>query len=195
MTQKNAEFTSHNYDGIQEYDNPTPAWWTWIFILTIGFSALYMFASFITGRQMSAEAFYEADYTEALKAQYGTLGDLKPDAETLVKFSHDEKWVKVGGSIFQTNCVSCHGSDGSGGAGPNLTDQTYIHVRSIGDIADVIAKGRANGAMPAWGQRLLPVEQVLVASYVASLRGKDLPSAAGRPAEGQKIAPWPEPTK
>jgi cytochrome c oxidase cbb3-type subunit 3 len=195
VTEKNAELTSHNYDGIQEYDNPTPTWWTSIFLLTIGFSALYMFATLITGRQMSAEAFYEADYTESLKAQYGTLGELKPDADTLVKFAHDEKWVKVGGSIFQSNCVSCHGSDASGGAGPNLTDQTFVHIRTITDIADVITHGRANGAMPAWGQRLLPVEQVLVSSYVASLRGKNLPSAAGRPAEGQTIAPWPEPTK
>ena len=28
----------HDYDGIQEYDNPMPAWWVWIFWVTILFS-------------------------------------------------------------------------------------------------------------------------------------------------------------
>jgi cytochrome c oxidase cbb3-type subunit 3 len=191
MTEQNApNLTGHNYDGIEEYDNPTPSWWTWIFVISILFSALYMFVMVATDGQLSAEAFYERDFTEALKAQYGQLGEVKPDAETLLKLSHDEKWLKVGQSIYQSNCVSCHGIDASGVAGPNLTDESYLHVRNVTDIADVVVNGRKNGAMPAWGQRLLPVEQVLVSSYVASLRGKNLPSAAGRSAEGQTIAPW-----
>ena len=52
---------------------------------------------------------------------------------------------------------------------------------------DVVTHGRKNGAMPAWGNRLSPNEIVLVASYVASVRGKNL---SGRPHEGQLIAPW-----
>ena len=28
----------HEYDGIREYDNPTPGWWVMLFILTIIFS-------------------------------------------------------------------------------------------------------------------------------------------------------------
>jgi cytochrome c oxidase cbb3-type subunit 3 len=47
--------------------------------------------------------------------------------------------------------------------------------------------------MPAWKNDLLPVEQVIVSAYVASLRGKNLPSVGGRPAEGDKIAPWETP--
>ena len=31
----------HNYDGIQEYDNPMPRWWLYLFWATILFSALY----------------------------------------------------------------------------------------------------------------------------------------------------------
>ena len=33
----------HNYDGIQEFDNPMPRWWVWIFWATIVFSVLYLF--------------------------------------------------------------------------------------------------------------------------------------------------------
>ena len=27
--------TGHDYDGIQEYDNPLPGWWKWLFIASI----------------------------------------------------------------------------------------------------------------------------------------------------------------
>ena len=32
----------HNYDGIQEYDNPTPGWWYAIFAGCVVFSVLYI---------------------------------------------------------------------------------------------------------------------------------------------------------
>jgi cytochrome c oxidase cbb3-type subunit 3 len=182
--------TDHSYDGIQEYDNPTPAWWTWIFLGTIGFSFVYLLAHLITLGLLSPSETYKRDYVESLKAQYGQLGDVKPDAATLTRLMGDEKWVKVGQSIFLTNCATCHGTDGSGITGPNLTDDYYINIKKLDDFGDVIANGRKNGAMPAWGNRLQPVEQVLVATYVASLRGKNLPSVGARPVEGEKIPSW-----
>ena len=85
--------------------------------------------------------------------------------------------------------AACHGLDGAGLTGPNLTDESYIHVKTIGDFMDVISKGRNNGAMPAWENRLEPRQIALLASYVASLRGKNRP---GREAQGTAIAPWSE---
>src|SRR3954465_2996399 len=35
------QLTSHNYDGIQEYDNPTPGWWGWIFVGSVIFALFY----------------------------------------------------------------------------------------------------------------------------------------------------------
>lgn len=184
--------TGHEYDGIEEYDNPTPSWWTYFFVITIGFSAIYLFVMFAGGEQLSPATFYARDATEQLRSQYGQLGDVKPDAKSILRLAHDEKWLRVGESIFKSNCVSCHGVDGSGMTGPNLTDEAYIHVTKVEDLADVVIKGRKNGAMPAWNQRLQPVEQVLVTAYVASLRGKNLKSMSGRPAEGNAPAPWTE---
>ena len=190
MSQKESDLTGHMYDGIEEYDNPTPAWWTWIFLATIAFALVYAPLMLVAGSYFSAPNMYERDATEAMKQQYGHLGDVKPDAATLIRLAGDEKWSKVGASLFLANCTSCHGQDGSGMAAPNLTDDYYIHVKKVEDIADVIANGRKNGAMPAWGNRLQPVEQVLVASYVASLRGRNLKSIGGRPAEGEQIPAW-----
>jgi cytochrome c oxidase cbb3-type subunit 3 len=72
--------------------------------------------------------------------------------------------------------------------GPNLTDDYYKNVKQITDIAEVIKNGAAGGSMPAWKTRLHPNEVVLMAAYVAGLRGKNL---KGRPPEGEKIPPWP----
>ena len=160
---------THEYDGIVEHDNPTPSWWTYFFLITIGFSAIYLFVFLAGGDQLSPAAFYAKDATEQMKSQYGQLGDVKPDAKTLLRLANDPKWVRVGESLFKSNCVSCHGVDASGMTGPNLTDEAFLHVKKVEDLADVVINGRKNGAMPAWNQRLLPVEQVLVSSYVASL--------------------------
>ena len=34
--------TGHDFDGIEELNNPLPAWWTWLFVLTIVFGAIYL---------------------------------------------------------------------------------------------------------------------------------------------------------
>ena len=93
-------------------------------------------------------------------------------------------------SVFLTNCQSCHGPDGGGVVGPNLTDDYYKNVKQITDIAEVIKNGAAGGSMPAWKTRLHPNEVVLMAAYVAGLRGKT--AASGRGPEGEKIEPWPK---
>ena len=36
------ETTGHVYDGIEEYDNPLPRWWVWMFVGTLIFSLVYL---------------------------------------------------------------------------------------------------------------------------------------------------------
>ena len=102
----------------------------------------------------------------------------------------NEQMLRLGASIFQTNCVSCHGRHAEGMSCPNLTDNYYIHVKTIEDFVDVITKGRNNGAMPTWGNRLSPNEIIAVAAYVASLRNTNYPG--GRNAEGTVPPQWSE---
>ena len=93
--------------------------------------------------------------------------------------------------MFQTHCASCHGKNGGGLVGVNLTDDHYKHVTTIEDIARVIENGAGGGAMPAWKNRLSHVNQVvLTAAYVASLRGTNV--AGGKAPEGTEIPPWGE---
>jgi cytochrome c oxidase cbb3-type subunit III len=182
-----AGLTEHVYDGIREYDNPTPAWWTWVFLVSIAFSVVYFFFVTLAGGELSPEGFYKRDQIADSERMYALLGNLEPDAKTLVKFSRDGGWVKYGEGIFKANCAACHGPDGQGLSGPNLTDNAYLHVKKIDDVFDVVTKGRNNGAMPPW-PKLTANDRILVSAFVASLRGKNLPGP--RPAEGTVPPPW-----
>ncbi|MBX9652185.1 c-type cytochrome [bacterium] len=188
----NAEkmLTDHSYDGIQEYDNPLPGWWKWLFVGSIVFSFFYLmyFHMGADGRSVLEE--YDTAVAANLRQQFQEIGELKPDHDTIVKYSHDPKWLVVGQSVFKSNCVSCHGTEGQGLVGPNLTDNFYKNVSKIEDISKVVAEGAAGQAMPAWKNRLHPNELVLVSSYVAAIRGKNLPGPKGQ--EGKEIPAWDE---
>jgi cytochrome c oxidase cbb3-type subunit 3 len=179
--------TDHAYDGIQEYDNPTPGWWTWIFVGTIFFSVIYFFLFTITGGELSPIAFYDRALIADQKNRLGELGNIQPDDATVLRLSTEDRWMNVGKSLFVANCVSCHGRNAEGNNGPNLTDEAFLWVNTPADLVDIIANGRNNGAMPGWSNRLDPREQILVASYVASLRGQNVP---GRQPEGKPAPKW-----
>jgi cytochrome c oxidase cbb3-type subunit III len=183
------KLTDHNYDGIQEYDNPMPGWWVWLFVATVIYSGVYWlyFETGVEGRSIFDE--YGRHQASVMTVKFGEIGELTPDAETIVQYMNDPKWLAVGKATYNANCVSCHGIDGGGGIGPNLTDDHWKGVRSVEDIANVIKNGAANGAMPAWGSRFNhPNVLVLTSAYVASLRG----SSPGNPKapEGVVIDPW-----
>jgi cytochrome c oxidase cbb3-type subunit 3 len=186
--------TGHVYDGIQEYDNPLPGWWTALFWATIFFSVAYYFVSLVRSEWVDTRAAYEREITRNLERQFATLGDLAPDHATLLSFLEDpeqQNWLKFGNAIFQTNCVSCHGRDGSGITAPNMTDESYLLVKSLEDVPKTVTNGSVAKGMPAWGGRLNQNEVVLVSAYVASLRGQNL--ASSRPTEGVTIPPWSTP--
>jgi cytochrome c oxidase cbb3-type subunit 3 len=182
--------SSHNYDGIQEYDNPTPGWWNWLFIGSIVFSPLYIFWFHSPVAPHTLAAQYDEAYAQNLKLQFGEMEDHGSERANILHDMHDERWLAVGASIFATNCKSCHGGEGEGVSAPNMTDDYYINVKQVEDMVNVVTNGAKNGAMPAWVNRLTDKEIRVVAAYAASLRGKNLSST--RPAEGNEIPPWPE---
>lgn len=183
--------TDHSYDGIQEYDNPLPGWWKFLFWLFIVFAPLYLFYFHFGVEGRSVQGQYEQHMASIFELRFEEIGELQPDRETIVKYMKEDKWLSVGRVVYKTNCVSCHGADGGGLVGPNLTDDHWKNVAKVEDIAKVISEGAANGAMPAWKNRLSHQNQiVLTAAYVASLRGTT--PAAGKAQEGNLIKPWEE---
>ena len=180
-----------DFDGIRQHDHPIPRWWSVLFVATILFAFPYFvfYHGGAEGRRLDDH--YSIIAAENARLQFAEIGELDGDAMTLAKYMHDSNWVRVGQSIFASNCVSCHGPDGGGLVGPNLTDNVYKNVRSIEDLYTVVKNGAGAGAMPPWQGRLEQNEMVLVAAYAASLRGTE-PGPGAKPPEGQEIAPWPE---
>lgn len=185
-------FAGHSYDGIQEYDNPLPGWWKWVFGLTILYAPFYImyFHNGVAGRSLQDQ--YTAALNLNTKKQYEEIGTLSADEATMQKYLKEPKWVGVGEAIYKANCVSCHGADGLGNVGPNLCDENFKHIKTLTDVHKIIAEGVAGGAMPGWDKRLQhPNDVVLVSVYVASLRGTVKPGQ-GKSPDGSPIAPWSE---
>jgi cytochrome c oxidase cbb3-type subunit 3 len=68
----------HAYDGIREYDNPLPGWWTWMFVATIVFACVYFYIDMTTDELTGVYA-YDQAVIDDTQRQFGKL-DLKPDA-------------------------------------------------------------------------------------------------------------------
>ena len=187
----NDQLLDHDFDGIREYDNPCPGWWHAVLWGTFVFSVLYfIFFHLGTAGWTLAESYGQAA-AENVKLRFARIGNLQSNEETLLKCMASADFLSVGASVFDAQCKSCHAADGSGLVGPNLTDDHYKNVKKFMDLVSVVENGAAAGSMPAWRNRLHPNEVILVAAYVASLRGKNKPGQRG--AEGEKIAPWPTP--
>ncbi|MCA3006339.1 MAG: c-type cytochrome [Phycisphaerales bacterium] len=190
MSEQNQVAVGHEYDGIREYDNPTPGWWHLIFFATVLFSAFYWIIWEMDPDAPTLASTHEKQQAAVYKMQFAKLGTLKQDEATLLSLMGDSKWLAVGESMYKANCASCHAADGHGMVGPNLTDDKYGNVKAPLDIVRVIADGANSGAMPAWRNRLNGNELMLVSAYVASLRGRNL-SGPGL-ANDHEVAPWPQ---
>ncbi len=181
--------TGHDYDGIQEYDNPASRLVEVVVRrLDSVRAALLLLVPQRCRRAVASDRFDRA-MAANLQLQFAEIGELTANRENVVKFLHEDSWLQIGKAVFRSNCVSCHGKEGGGLVGPNLCDDSYKNVKDIGDILTVLQKGANAGAMPAWNNRLSTNEMVLVASYVASLRGSD--PAVAKAAGGSRIDPWP----
>lgn len=179
--------TGHEYDGIQEYDNPTPAWWHMVWIATMVLSVFYFAASlwspmFVHQTDRLTQA--QQAVNERLFAEIGDLSNTEADYAMLIS---DAKWMDIGASVFRANCASCHGADAGGSVGPNLRDGHYLNVVKMTDIGDVVRDGAAAGAMPAWQNRMHGNQIVLVSAYVASLRET---GGGEKGPEGEEIPAW-----
>ena len=94
--------------------------------------------------------------------------------------------VEAGGQAFATYCASCHGQQGGGGVGPNLTDKYWIHGGTNMDIYQVLVEGVSNKGMPSWQGTLSEREMAQVVAFVRSLEGTE-PAGAKAP-EGDPVA-------
>lgn len=179
----------HTYDGIHEYDNPMPGWWLAIFWGSIVFAAGYWVWFHVTGWGLTPEAHYRSElgrYAEQRELREAAdARDVSEDA--LARNAHDPKVVEHGRQIFAAKCVACHTEDGRGLIGPNLTDRYQLHGTTCMDLFKTVRGGVAGTAMLAWGEQMPALDVIAVATFVATLRGTDIP---GKEPQGQPVEPF-----
>jgi len=166
--------TGHVFDGdLVEMNNPMPMWWVVLFVATVIFALVYVYAfpglgSVAGSLGWTSRGELEADQAVAAKdmAQVYAAYSSVP-AETL---SQDPKAMAIGQRLFINNCATCHGSDARGSKGfPNLTDNDWLHGGSPEKIEETITLGRT-GVMPPMAAAVGNATAVHdVANYVLSL--------------------------
>lgn len=178
----------HNYDGIQEYDNPMPLWWLWGFYATIVFSVLYWFNVAGIGSGKGRIANYEQEIAAATE-KYGDLRAqaVQVDEASVIAAAGDPAALAAGKETFMATCSPCHRPDAGGVIGPNLTDDWWIHGNKPMDMVHLVSNGVLDKGMPAWNQTLSPEQIRNVVAYVMSVHGTN-PKAPREP-EGTKVEP------
>lgn len=148
------QMTGHVYDGIEEYDNPLPAWWFNLFLATIVFSVIYLLlypglGNFKGLLGWTSVGQWEQSVEQAEAAFVDYAGDfLTIPAKEL---ADTRQAVRMGQRIFRTYCSTCHGVDAKGTyAFPDLTNGIWQFGGSEQAVKHSIAEGR-QGVMPAMG--------------------------------------------
>ena len=168
----------HSYDGIQEFDNPMPRWWVYLFWATIIFSILYWLN--VPGVGIGKGRI--ADYDRAMAA--AAAADAKRKAaepagasgEQLAAMTKDASVLALGKQAFGQNCAACHRADAGGQIGPNLTDNYWLHGGTLDQIHKTVTDGVLEKGMPPWGKVLKPNQLDAVVAYVYTLRGTNPPN-------------------
>jgi cytochrome c oxidase cbb3-type subunit III len=161
----------HDYDGIQELDNRMPPWLQSLFIATIVIAIFYSAYYFSgMGDLQIAELDKEIAQAEIDKKAYMEKVGASMD-ENNVTLVTDQAAIGQGKVIFQEKCTACHGAEGGGTVGPNLTDEYWLHGSGIQNLFKVIKYGVPEKGMISWEKQLSPTDIQKVASYVVSLKG------------------------
>jgi cytochrome c oxidase cbb3-type subunit 3 len=174
-TEADEPLLEHEYDGIREADNPLPRWWVNLFWITIVFGIVYVPVVHTMDILPRGNLTRANDQAKLLAEQR--------EAELVASGAYDKDPVAAGKKYFGIFCVTCHGTHGEGGIGPNLTDSYWIHGPQEADIVKTISTGVAAKGMPTWGPILGDRKVKMIAAYVLTL-WETKPPVPGKKAEG-----------
>ncbi len=185
--------TGHLWDEtLEEYNNPLPNWWRWMFYITLVFAFAYLalypgLGNFGGTFGWSMRGQWDGEMKKA-DEQYAPIFNkfLKQDIRAVAA---NPEAKEIGQRLFLTYCTQCHGSDAKGGKGfPNLADSDWLWGGTPDKVKESITKGR-DAMMPAKGTKpdLTADETKDLANYVRSLSG--MPADATRAQKGKELFP------
>ncbi len=167
----------HNYDGIRELDNRLPPWWVNMFVLCVVWSVGYMWYYHWGGSGINQQKEYEMEMESAKKqVAIALAGKANAVDESNVTALADAGAIGEGELIYKSVCAACHGQQGEGGVGPNVTDEYWLHGGGIKNVFKTIKYGVPEKGMIAWQSQLKPADMQKVASYILTLKGTNPPN-------------------
>ena len=184
------ETTGHQYDGIEEYDNPLPHWWFLMFVATLVFGVGYLILYPGLGKWQGLLGWTSVGELEAAQQKHAFR--YAPEftrfaAIPVEDLVNEPRALNMGQRIFINNCSVCHGTDARGSFGfPNLADNNWLYGGDAENIKTSIASGR-QGQMPAWGAVIGDIGVRQSAYYVRSLAGLETGASEADLASGQQI--------
>jgi cytochrome c oxidase cbb3-type subunit 3 len=190
---KPGEVTGHVWDeNLEEYSNPLPNWWRWMYYITVVFAIVYL--AMYPGLGNLAGKFdwsMRGQYDAEMKAAEQTYGPkfnqfLEQD---IMSVAANPEAKEMGARLFQTYCAQCHGGDAGGQPTfPNLKDSDWLWGGSPEKIKESISAGRMGVMTPKGTKPDMDGEQVKdVVHYVRSLSG--LPADSIRIQRGKDLYP------
>jgi cytochrome c oxidase cbb3-type subunit 3 len=187
--EKDLIIDEHEYDGISELNNPIPVWFNALFYSTVVFSVVYLLIYQVTGWGLNQDQEYEREMAKAeiekqeFLAQSANLFD-----ENSIEVDETGTLAANGKALFATNCAACHGANGEGTIGPNLTDRFWLHGGEIKDIFKTVKYGVPEKGMVPWEQTLTPAQIAEVSNFILTMR--DTKPANPKGAEGVEIVAY-----
>lgn len=175
----------HEYDGIQELDNPLPGWWLFTFygaiVYAVGYVAYYWFLGGPSHDEQLAKAM--AGITAAQEKVQAQEEQQTISIEDFQAVASDSDLMAAAKTQYDTKCAACHAPKGEGLVGPNLTDKYWISSKGdeIG-ILEAIQKGFPDKGMPPWKELIPEKEQLALAVYV-----KNFKEVSGKAPQGDLV--------
>ncbi len=196
------ETVGHEWDGIEELNNPLPRWWLWSFyaciVFAIGYSVVYPAIPLLNTATAGTFGWSSrGDLDKEMKAESLRTAGIRSELAnaSIDQIATDPRLRRAaidgGRAAFKVNCIQCHGNGAAGSVGyPNLNDDDWLWGGDAATIHQTLVNGiRQPGddatrmsMMPAFGRDgILTAPQVQDAvSYVRLLAGEEKPSASAQ---------------
>jgi cytochrome c oxidase cbb3-type subunit III len=182
------EMLEHEFDGIREFDNPPPSWIMWMLYGSIVVAVAYWLFYQTFGVGSLPVQSYEAEMARAAEVQLARMSGQELSDATLLLMSAVPSQVSEGRKIFEQFCVVCHGANGEGNVGPNLTDGFWLHGGAPMKVLGTVTNGVPDKGMVAWAGQLGPARVQKVVAYVLTIRNTNRP---GKAPQGDPEVPAP----
>lgn len=130
------------FDGIISADNKMPGWYIVSFVGTVIFAVVYLLYFHIF-TDWTKEGQYAAEVAAHVE-QYGT-GEMATTGGNPLR--GDAAAIAAGQKTFAAVCAACHGPEGKGLIGPDLTDGMWLHGTDGAITEDQIYKVVSGGVM------------------------------------------------